>query len=112
MTERNLRVVSSDAAAYELGVKPESVADRARRLHQEAQILACEEVDILRHTLAEALTKACAIRDGGEIFPIGVREQARQLSDVLPLAMQNLQALSERHVRDITRSLPPPVWKT
>lgn len=110
MTDRKLRVVGT-TDVYELGRKPESLTERVRRLHQEAQMLACEEVDALRHLLSEAVQRAEAIRDGGEVFPVGVREQARQLVDTLPLAMQNMEALCERHLRDISGEPMPPVWK-
>ncbi|HEY8618246.1 hypothetical protein [Phenylobacterium sp.] len=110
MTERKLRVVDGDVV-YDLGRRPESVPERARRLMHEAQVLACEEVEQLRASLGESLRQAEAIRDGGDIFPVGVREQARQLAEALPLAMQTLQALSERRLREITGAPVPPVWR-
>ena len=107
MTERNLRLVGGDAPAYELGRPPETLAGRARRLHIEAQLLACEEVDRLRQTLNDALARATAIRDGGDIFAVGVREQARQLAATLPLMIDTLQALSERRVNELNRGTNP-----
>jgi len=108
--ERKLRLVENDGV-YELGRRPETVPERVRRLQQEAQILACEEVEALRLILGEAVAKAEAIRDGGDIFPVGVREQARQLAAALPLTMQTLQALSERRLRQVTGEPAPPVWR-
>lgn len=110
MKEPHLRIVHRDDI-YDLGRKPESVAERARRLHVEAQILACEEVEELRNVLSAVVERAERIRDGGEIFPVGVREQARQLVSALPQAMQTLQALSERHVREVTKAPVPPIWR-
>lgn len=110
MNDRKLRLVEANGV-YDLGRKPETVPERARRLQQEAQVLACEEVEMLRLMLGEAVAKAEAIRDGGEIFPVGVREQARQLADALPLTMQTLQALSERRLRDVAGGPAPPVWR-
>lgn len=110
MNERKLRLVENNGV-YELGRKPETVPERVRRLQAEAQVLACEEVEMLRLILGEAVAKAEAIRDGGEAFPVGVREQARQLADALPLTMQTLQALSERHLRQVTGGPAPPVWR-
>jgi hypothetical protein len=110
VNERKLRLVGNDGV-YELGRKPETVPERVRRLQQEAQILACEEVEALRLILGEALAKAEAIRDGGDIFPVGVREQARQVAAGLPLTMQTLQALSERRLRAVTGGPAPPVWR-
>lgn len=111
MDERKLRLVENDGV-YELGRKPETIPDRVRRLQQEAQVLACEEVEALRLILAEAVAKAEAVRDGGDIFPVGVREQARQLAASLPLTMQTLQALSERRLREVTGAPAPPVWRS
>lgn len=111
MSERNLRLVSRDAPAYEIGRPPESLADRARRLHVEAQLLACEEVDRLRQTLKEAVAQATEIRDGGDIFAVGIREQARQLAANLPSLIDTLQALSERRVSELARGTPNPLFK-
>lgn len=111
MSERNLRLVGREPPPYEVGRQPESLSDRARRLHVEAQLLACEEIDRLRQTLSEAATQAVAIRDGGEIFPVGVREQARQLANNLPLLIDTLQALSERRVNELSRGAPNPLFK-
>jgi len=110
VSERKLRLVG-DSEIYDLGKPHETAPERARRLLQEAQILAVEEVEALRNTLTEAIARAEAIRDGGEIFPIGVREQARQLASGLPLVAQTLQALSERHLREVTGAPAPPVWR-
>jgi hypothetical protein len=110
VTDRTLRVVDT-GQIYELGRKPETLTERVRRMQREAQILACEEVDMLRATLIQAVEQAEAIRDGGDVFPVGVREEARQLVDALPLVMQNLQSLSERSLRDVSGAPMPPVWK-
>ena len=100
LTDRNLRLVAGEGI-YELGRKPETLSDQARRLHREAQVLAAEEVDLLRQILADAVTRAEAIRDGGDIFPVGVREHARQLAGSLPHSLLTLQALTERHLRTV-----------
>lgn len=110
MSDGNLRLVSS-ADIYDLGRKPETLPERVRRMQQEAQVLACEEIESLRLTLSHAVEQALAIREGGEVFPVGVREQCRQLADNLPMVMQTLQALSERQLREISGGPVPPVWK-
>lgn len=109
MSDRKFRVVD-DQAVYQLGRKPETVAERAKRLHQEAQVLACEEVELLCQALAETISKAEALRDGGDIFPIGVREQARQLADNIPLAVNTMRALTQRHLQQVTGAPTPPPW--
>jgi hypothetical protein len=110
MKEPHLRVVD-DGHVYDLGKAPESVAERARRLHLEAQILAAEEVEELRNTLAAVVERAEKIREGGETFPVGVREQARQLASSLPQTMLTLQALSDRHLREVTGEPVQPIWR-
>lgn len=109
MSDFRFRVVEGDAV-YEFGRKPESVPERARRLQQEAKVLACEEVEMLCQVLAEAVLKAEALRDGGDIFPVGVREQARQLAANLPQTMQTMRALSQRHLQQVTGGPMPPPW--
>jgi hypothetical protein len=108
--EPNLRLVSP-GEVYDLGRKPESLAERVRRLHKDAQVLACEEVDQLRATLQQAVRQAEEIRDCPELFPSGVREQARRLAEGLPQVMQTLQALTERRLADVSDDPAPPVWK-
>jgi hypothetical protein len=110
MSVEKLRLVGG-AETYELGRDPENVPSRARRLHKESQILAAEEVHQLGLTLTSAQEQAEAIRDGGEIFPVGVREQARQLAGSLPLMIQTLQSLSERHLRQVIGGPVPPIWR-
>ena len=109
MTERVLKLV--EPGVYDLGRKPESLRERVRRIQMEAQVLAVEEVEELRRTLAHAVEQAEAIASGGDVFPVGVREQARRLAAELPPLSQNLQALSERHLRSVIGGPVPPVWE-
>lgn len=110
LTNRKFRLVGGEAV-YDLGQKPETVSEQARRLHREAQVLAAEEVDLLRRSLADGLARAQAVCDGGEIFPVGVREQARQLTATLPQVLRTLQALTERHLRQVTGDPTPAIWR-
>ncbi|HEX2559680.1 hypothetical protein [Phenylobacterium sp.] len=72
---------------------------RIEHLRQEAQALACDEVEALRATLAAAVQQAQAISDGGDVFPVGIREQARRLSEEIPNVSNTLLALLDRHLR-------------
>jgi len=54
---------------------------------------------------------ATAIRDGGEIFPVGVREQARQVAANLPPIIDTLQALTERSAGGLGRTLSKPMFR-
>jgi hypothetical protein len=98
------------ADIYELGRTPETLEERARRMHREAQILAVEEVESFAQVLSAVVEKAEKIRDGGDLFPVGVREQARQVGAMLPQVILTLQSLSERHLREVTGAPMPPVW--
>jgi hypothetical protein len=109
VSEKELRPPQG-AELYELGRTPETLEDRARRMHREAQLLAVEEVERFGQMLSLVVEKAQKIRDGGELFPIGVREQARQLGASLPQVILTLQSLSERHLREVTRAPMPPIW--
>jgi len=53
---------------------------------------------------------ATAIRDGGEIFPVGVREQARQVAAIPPI-IDTLQALTERIAGGLGRTLSKPMFR-
>jgi hypothetical protein len=99
-----------EAGVYHLNRKPETVPERVRRLQHEARVLACEEIELLRRTLAQAVDQAEAMRDGGDAFPVGAREQARKLAAELPLIMQTLQAISVRTLAELDPSPAPPVW--
>jgi hypothetical protein len=110
VADRNLRLVETNEI-YQLGRRPESLSERVRRMQREAQVLACEEVDQLRATLELAVRQAAAITDEPDLFPSGVREQARRLADGLPQVMRTLQALSDRRLSDLLDGPAPPVWR-
>ena len=38
-----------------------------------------------------------AIAKGGDAYPVGIRAMAEQLSEELPMRVQSLKALMERH---------------
>lgn len=78
---------------YALGRKPETVAERVRRLQAEARLLAREEVEALEIVLHEAARRAGEIAAGGDAYPVGAREIARQLAEELPLKAASLKLL-------------------
>ena len=73
---------------------PQTTAERVRRLQAEARALALEEVERLAAALAQAARLAQEIADGGEAYPVGVREQARQMVDDLPARAATLKLLA------------------
>ncbi|HEY9218661.1 MAG TPA: hypothetical protein VIO94_11465 [Phenylobacterium sp.] len=89
-----------------------SLQARVQALQTQARELAALEVDALTATLHTALAQAREIIAGGEAFPVGVREQARRLTEELPAAAATLQGLMERAQADGGRSGPVgPVWR-
>lgn len=81
---------------YRLDRKPESTAERVRRLQAEARLLAREEVEALERAMMECVAKAEEIAHGGDAYPAGVRELASRIAEDLPAKVQTMQALLER----------------
>ena len=78
----NLRVVSSpEAEVYDLMRAPETTAERVKRLQAEARALALEQVEALEEVLLKAADMAREIADGGDAYPVGVREVAGRLAE-------------------------------
>ncbi|MGH6955982.1 MAG: hypothetical protein ACREEW_04885 [Caulobacteraceae bacterium] len=59
--------------------EPESPADRIRRLQAEARCLAREHIEQLVAALGEVARLAAEVADGGDLYPVGVRELSRRL---------------------------------
>lgn len=90
----------SGAEVYRLDREPESVAERVKRLQQEARLLAREEVDALQKTLNDAAEMAKVIAGGGEAYPAGVRELCERINAELEGRIQTLEAISARTFHD------------
>lgn len=76
--------------------KAETVAERVRRLQVEARQLAKDHVQSLAVAMADLEVLAAEISAGGEAYPPGVREIARQLAEDLGARVQTLEAISAR----------------
>lgn len=59
----------------------EGMSERVRRLQAEARSIAREHVAALEQALVAVSRLAGEIADGGEAYPVGAREVARQLID-------------------------------
>jgi hypothetical protein len=81
---------------YDFGRGPDTVADRVKRLQEEAKLLAREEIQAFENQLTAVAVTAGAIAKGGDAYPVGVRAMAEQLSEELPMRVQSLQAIMER----------------
>jgi hypothetical protein len=104
MAVRHLTPVPSGRAAnaaglaevYDLGRGPEPVSQRVRRLQQEARMLAREQVEILARDFNALAVRAAEIADGGDAYPVGVREMASRIAEDLPQKAQGLMSIMER----------------
>jgi DNA-binding PucR family transcriptional regulator len=95
MADSTMDMSRSGSAVYYLG-KRETTAERVRRLQAEAKIMAREHVEQLEKCLMSTAEVAREIAEGGEAYPVGVREMASRLSEDLPEKLVSLRSLNER----------------
>jgi hypothetical protein len=74
----------------------DSISDRMRRLRAEAQSHARSHAHDFVRALAELEMLAADIAAGGEAYPVGIRESARQLSPELEGVRLNVTSLLGR----------------
>jgi hypothetical protein len=81
-------------------VAPSSFAEtpsaRAKRLMAEARSAAIEHVAALEGALEAAASLAQDVSEGGDAYPVGVRELARQLSEETFSRLQTLNAIMSK----------------
>lgn len=92
----DLRLVQTEAEIYDLMRKPETTADRVKRLQMEARALAVEQVEALEVVLMQAAAMAREIAEGGDAYPVGAREIAGRLASDLPSKSETLKAIVSR----------------
>lgn len=90
----NLAVVSSRLPG---DTGEEALSERIRRLQAEAKSMAREHVCILETALMEVVATAGQIADGGEAYPIGARELARQIVADTEARMLSLEAIMAKN---------------
>jgi hypothetical protein len=76
--------------------KSETVAQRVRRLQQEAKQLAKDHIKALSAAMVEVETLAAEIAEGGDAYPPGVRDLARRLVEDCEMRVQTLEAIVTR----------------
>lgn len=74
----------------------ETVAQRIALLQAQARMLAEEQTNALLAALAQVERLANEIAEGGESYPVGIREIARRLSEDAPNRSLTIQAISRR----------------
>ena len=105
MAPKHLSVVPGETAkhetseVYNLSRGPDTVAERVKRLQEEAKLLAREEIEAFEGQLVVAAKMAETIAKGGDAYPVGIRAMAEQLADELAMRVQSLQAILERAQR-------------
>ncbi|MFN3582939.1 hypothetical protein [Phenylobacterium sp.] len=76
--------------------KPETVAQRVRRLQAEARQLAKDHIKALVAQLVAAQHMAAEIAEGGDAYPVGARDLARRLVEDIDSRVQTLEAVMAR----------------
>jgi hypothetical protein len=71
----------------------ETPSARIRRLQQEAQSLAREQIEALNASMLSLSRLAEEVSEGGEAYPVGARELARRLAEEIGAKAQTLQAI-------------------
>lgn len=69
---------------------------RANRLLAEARVAAAEQVAALERSMSLAATLSAEIASGGDIYPVGVRELCRRMTEETEGRSRTLHALSAR----------------
>lgn len=90
-----LHVVDDDAPGL-APAKPETVAERVRRLQAEARALAKDHVRALSEAMITAEQIAAEIAEGGDAYPPGVRDLCRRFVEDCEARVQTLEAISAR----------------
>ena len=79
---------------HDLGV--ESGLQRVRRLQHEMHALAEEQVVILARDLSATATRLGEVAEGGDAYPVGVRELCSRMADELSSQAQSMLAIMKR----------------
>lgn len=89
-------VANNPAEAENPAQSVESLTDRIRRLQEEARGMAREHINMLERSIAECARLAAEVAEGGDAYPVGVREMARTLVADCESRQLGLQAILHR----------------
>jgi len=74
----------------------EPLTARIRRLQAEARAMAVEHVKMLEASIVETARLAEEVAEGGDAYPVGVREMARQMVAESESRLLGLQSIMHR----------------
>ena len=89
----SLSVVANNGMS---ALKPETTAQRVRRLQAEARELASSHIGALNAAMVQAMHIADEIAEGGDAYPAGVRDLARRFAEDVLSRVQSIQAIAAR----------------
>ncbi|MGE5500748.1 MAG: hypothetical protein ACM3W4_02350 [Ignavibacteriales bacterium] len=92
----SLAIVSTTPAPEADNTAAEPLTARIRRLQEEARGMAREHIAMLEASIVEVTRLAAEVAEGGDAYPVGVREMARQLVTDCESRMLGLQAIVAR----------------
>ena len=78
----------------------ETVAQRVRRLQDEARQLASDHIFAFTLAMEQVTRMAEEIAVGGDVYPAGVRDLARRFAEDCELRVQTVEAISGRSTRN------------
>jgi hypothetical protein len=90
-------VAAARCEVVSLAREPDSPSERIRRLQWQARELAAEQVKLLAADLEALAARARDIAEGGEAYPVGVRDLAARLVSELPAKANILITLQQRN---------------
>ncbi len=86
---------AEDSELYVLG-SPETRSERVRRMQANARALAREQIEAMAVAMLELAHMADEVADGGDAYPVGVRELSRRVAHELDIHAKSIEALLQR----------------
>lgn len=92
----SLAVVATNPAPEADNAAAEPLTARIRRLQEEARSMAREHVAQLEAQIAELARLSAEVAEGGDAYPVGVREMARQMVADCESRLLGIQSIMHR----------------
>src|SRR5690349_24386500 len=96
VADNDLHTANTAEAKALVPTKPETVAERVRRLQAEAKELARDHIRALSEAMLGVEHMAAEIAEGGDAYPPGVRDLARRFVEDIEARVQTLEAITAR----------------